>query len=140
MEKHCHSRMMLGQFWLSMRTSFVAVTKPVRFLSQHGERVCCRARPNAARRDIPIDRLGHRGGSVHDPLNSLDRLGSPSSTMAAPDISCAANRRHLSDFATYGCGRRRPLTKQPHAHSYTVTGCCNFNREYLFTAPCADLP
>jgi hypothetical protein len=28
MEKRCHSRMMLGQFWLSMRTSFVAVTKP----------------------------------------------------------------------------------------------------------------
>jgi hypothetical protein len=30
MEKRCHSRMMLGQFWLSMRTSFVAVTKPVK--------------------------------------------------------------------------------------------------------------
>ena len=30
MEKRCHSRMMLGQFWLSMRTSFVAVTKPAR--------------------------------------------------------------------------------------------------------------
>jgi hypothetical protein len=30
MEKRCHSRMMLGQFWLSMRTSVVAVTKPVR--------------------------------------------------------------------------------------------------------------
>jgi len=28
MEKRCHSRMMLGQFWLSMRTSVVAVTKP----------------------------------------------------------------------------------------------------------------
>ena len=28
MEKRCHSRMMLGQFWLSARTSFVAVTKP----------------------------------------------------------------------------------------------------------------
>ena len=28
MEKRCHSRMMLGQFWPSMRTSFVAVTKP----------------------------------------------------------------------------------------------------------------
>src|SRR6516164_1244710 len=28
MEKSCHSRMMLGQFWLSMRTSVVAVTKP----------------------------------------------------------------------------------------------------------------
>ena len=28
MEKRCHSRMMLGQFWLSMRISFVAVTKP----------------------------------------------------------------------------------------------------------------
>ena len=28
MEKRCHSRMMLGQFWLLMRTSFVAVTKP----------------------------------------------------------------------------------------------------------------
>ena len=28
MEKRCHSRMMLGQFWLSVRTSFVAVTKP----------------------------------------------------------------------------------------------------------------
>jgi hypothetical protein len=30
MEKRCHSRMMLGQFWLSVRTSFVAVTKPTR--------------------------------------------------------------------------------------------------------------
>ena len=30
MEKRCHSRMMLGQFWLSVRTSFVAVTKPFR--------------------------------------------------------------------------------------------------------------
>jgi hypothetical protein len=29
MEKRCHSRMMLGQFWLSVLTSFVAVTKPV---------------------------------------------------------------------------------------------------------------
>jgi class 3 adenylate cyclase len=28
MEKRCHSGMRLGQFWLSMRTSFVAVTKP----------------------------------------------------------------------------------------------------------------
>jgi len=28
MEKRCYSRMMLGQFWLSVRTSFVAVTKP----------------------------------------------------------------------------------------------------------------
>ena len=28
MEKRCHSRMMLGQFWLSVRTSFDAVTKP----------------------------------------------------------------------------------------------------------------
>jgi hypothetical protein len=27
MEKRCYSRMMLGQFWLSVRTSFVAVTK-----------------------------------------------------------------------------------------------------------------
>jgi putative transposase len=32
MEKRCHSRMRLGQFWLSMRTSFVAVTKPAREL------------------------------------------------------------------------------------------------------------
>jgi hypothetical protein len=31
MEKRCHSRMMLGQFWLSMRTSFVAVTKPLQW-------------------------------------------------------------------------------------------------------------
>src|SRR6516162_10167740 len=28
MEKRCYRRMMLGQFWLSVRTSFVAVTKP----------------------------------------------------------------------------------------------------------------
>ena len=34
MEKRCHSRMMLGQSWLSVRTSFVAVTKPpMRFLA-----------------------------------------------------------------------------------------------------------
>jgi hypothetical protein len=36
MEKRCHSRMMLGQFWLSMRTSFVAVTKPARGLAPKG--------------------------------------------------------------------------------------------------------
>jgi putative ABC transport system substrate-binding protein len=34
MEKRCHSRMMLGQFWLSMRTSFVAVTKPQRIFAE----------------------------------------------------------------------------------------------------------
>ena len=28
MEKRCYSRVTLGQFWLSVRTSFVAVTKP----------------------------------------------------------------------------------------------------------------
>jgi len=32
--------MMLGQFWLSMRTSFVAVTKPVCLLGQWSKHAC----------------------------------------------------------------------------------------------------
>src|SRR5215470_2879935 len=43
--------------------------------------------------------------------------------MARRHLLRAANGRNLSDFATDGCGRRRPHTKQRHAHSYTVTGC-----------------
>src|SRR4029077_108790 len=35
---------------------------------------------------------------------------------------------------------RRPHTKHRHAHSYTVTGCRNFNDGYLFATPCSDLP
>jgi len=34
MEKRRHSRMMLGQFWLSMHISFVAVTKPFEALDR----------------------------------------------------------------------------------------------------------
>ena len=59
MEKRCHSRMMLGQFWLSVRTSCVAVTKPRRRIERRNPTRVEGRQIDRARGSVR-DQLGHR--------------------------------------------------------------------------------
>jgi len=54
-------------------------------------------------------------------------------------IYCAANRRNLSDRVTT-VANPADLTPNNVTHSYTVTGCGNFNGGLSFATPCSDPP
>src|SRR4029077_10313394 len=78
-----------------------------------------------------------RAHQKHPP--SAGDLRSGQSVYGAP-VSIALPTGVICLTSPLTVANRRPHTKHRHAHSYTVTGCCNFNGGYLFATPCSDLP
>ena len=116
MEKRCHSRMMLGQFWLSMRTSFVAVTKPreVIAVSEMAELAEIADLLEIKRiKRVPVVRDGKLVGIVSraNLVRALATVKAGSSSTRIPAITQSAKSSSPSckrrSGPALGCGHRR---------------------------------